>query len=250
MYLVFLSILFSVFSFAEDSSEITAKIVEIDKEIQKTGHFVQQGNNTEIYKQHLIKLNKEKAQYEKLLKQVTKSKNTNKSSEDQNSRKILPSVVRKDLENFRVWQDEKLPLEKRYDLILAEMAYLLEMNSRLNALEAKDENLLQTIKDNNLRISLLEQQKIEYEIKIREAEDNEFSEHKKAGVRVGLMADIYYQWDFNKPHRNSDGSPEIPYKNYTNRHNDLSINLLEINVAKSYKRMDAYADIDFGEQPE
>ena len=256
MYLVFLAISFSVFSMAQDSKEISAKLMEIEKEIQKTNPLAQQGNNSEIFKQHLMKLNKEKAQFEKLLKQVTKSKSSTKNSEDQNSRKILPSVVRKDLEGFRAWQDETLPLEKRYDLILAELASLFEMNSKLNALETKDENVLQTIKDNNSRVSQLEQQKIEYEIKIREADDKEFSEQKKAGVRVGLMADIYYQWDFNQPHRNpnpngsSEGSPEIPYKNYTNRHNDLSINLLEINVAKSYKRMDAYADIDFGEQPE
>lgn len=250
MFFFLFPILFTALSFAQNSTEIQTKLNEIDKEILKTSNFAQDGDNAGIFKQHLEKLNKEKVQYEKLLKQVSKSAKKQKTSEDQNSRKILPAVVRKDIQNYQAWQNETLSIEKRYDLILTEMSNLYEMNSKLSGLDSKDENIKQTIKDNNNRISELEQRKVEYEIKIRETEDSEFSEQKKAGVRVGLMADIYYQWDFNKPRRNSDGSAEIPYKNYTNRHNDLTINLLEINVAKSYKRMDAYADIDFGEQPE
>jgi hypothetical protein len=252
MYFVLFTILFSTLSLAQDSKELKKKIDEIDKEILKTSKSAQEGDNAGIFKQHLEKLIKEKAQYEKLLKQVSKSTKSSKISEDQNSRKILPSVVRQDLEKFKVWQDETLPLEKRYDLILSEMSNLYEMNGRLTGLETKDEEILKTIKENKTRLKQLEELKVEYEIKIREADDHEFSEQKKAGVRVGMMADIYYQWDFNKPRRTTDGSGsgEILYKNYTNRHNDLTINLLEINVAKSYKRMDAYADIDFGEQPE
>ncbi len=74
----------------------------------------------------------------------------------------------------------------------------------------------------------------------------EYEEFKKQGVRVGMMIDFYYQYNFNAP-RQSRTDATIPFKNYNNRHNDFTLQLVEINFAKSFRSIDAYIDIDFGE---
>jgi hypothetical protein len=189
---------------------------------------------------------KSKKKYNKLLKQVSKEKKA--PSIDAIGKRILPSVAQEKLKNYRAYRDESVPLEKRYDLILRELSGTQTVLSQLKALPAENQssNIKKFIIDEEQKLAELEKLKVEYEIKIREIEDSEYEEMKKGGVRVGAMMDVYYLWNFNNP----TPGDIIPYKNYTNKYNDFTINLLEINVLKSYRNLDIYADIDFGEQPE
>lgn len=76
--------------------------------------------------------------------------------------------------------------------------------------------------------------------------EEQLNHPKEDPVRFGAMIDLYYQWDFNRPR----AGVSIPYKNYTNKHNDFTVNLFEVNIYKKFKNLELYADIDFGEQPE
>lgn len=233
---------------AEESANLEAKLKTIDSDIGKLEQMIKGGEKDPIFSQHLKKLQAEKADYEKLLRRVTKKKSKPQTYTDETAKKTIPAAVRSDLEAYQTYRDQAIPMEKRYDLILSELNNLYQLNGQLGTLTPTDQ-LKATIAENNKKIGELEQLKLEYEIKVRESEDLDTSEMRKSGVRVGVIADLYYQWSFNRPQRNSDTSGEIPYKNYTNRHNDFTINLLELNFAKSFKGTDFYADIDFGEQP-
>lgn len=248
----------STATFAQ-TSEVGKKIEDINAEIVKINKYQSEGVSSSIFEQQLKMLEKEKKGYQNLLKQEQISaaraardeKKTSKNRAEIKDKKF-PTALKNELASIKNYQDESIPLEKRYDLILEELQNMYQINSKLGDLKdsEKNENVIALLNSNRQKIEELEGYKLKYEIKIRENDQNDLVEMKKSGLRIGGMFDGYYQWDFNKPARVGNNGAEIPYKNYTNRHNDFTINLAEINLYKSYKNLDFYADIDFGEQTE
>jgi hypothetical protein len=57
----------------------------------------------------------------------------------------------------------------------------------------------------------------------------ELTEARKVDVRVGVMFDAYYQWDFRDPKRAGNNSSDISYRNKNSRDNGFTVNLFEIN---------------------
>ncbi|MGE3608219.1 MAG: porin [Bacteriovoracaceae bacterium] len=232
--------------------DIQNKISELDNEIESIKKYKTDSGSASIIQEQLEMLEVERKKYRKLLKE-------SKRSESQAStRKVapindksFPTALKKDLENYRHFQDESIPLEKRYELLLIEIDNLNDINKKLSKLsDIEKGDSLKLLTQNKEKLQVLNDLKLKYEIKVFESEQNEISEMKKNGVRLGVMFDGYYQWDLNRPKRVGSNNAEIPYKNYNNRHNDFTVNLMELNVYKSFKDLDFYADIDFGEQPE
>lgn len=202
-------------------------------------------------------LETEKKKYTKLLKDIRKSEEKKVNSTPSQSTaaikdKSLPSALKKELLDYQKFEDQSVPLETRYQLILTEINNLNDINSKIEEVETSEASpsLIELKKNNQQQLKELRILRSKYELLVLEAEKKDLDEVKKAGVRVGVMFDGYYQWDFNKPKRTGNNGNEILYRNYNNRHNDFTVNLMELNVYKSYKEIDFYADIDFGEQTE
>jgi hypothetical protein len=242
--------LLSTTAFAQ--GDITQKISEIDAEIAKIKKYEADGVSSSILRQQLQMLEKERTEYTRLQKSERKSKRKTSTALAEPTDKKFPRVLKKDLQELKHYQDETIPLEKRYDLILGELQNMYEINEKLSSLPdgERNANVVSLIESNRAKIKALEEMKNKYEILLHEKEQKDLEEMKKTGFRIGGMFDFYYQWAFNNPKRVGNNGAEIPYRNYTNRHNDFTLNLAEINVYKSYKSLDFYADIDFGEQAE
>ncbi len=233
------------------TTDLPNNLKEIEAEIEKIKSYETQGVGGDIFKEQLQRLEAEKAKYKRLIrseKRVSRRPEPQVREAELKDKKLPTALVR----DIKQYEDETVPLEKRYQLILDELADLYDMNDRLRGIPegqrtAETDELR---KNNQGRISELKVLMLRYELKLRESEATELTEARKVGVRVGVMFDGYYQWDFQKPQRVGENGSEILYRNYNNRHNDFTVNLFEINVYKSFKNLDFYADLDFGEQPE
>lgn len=251
-----LVVLSSLSAFAQDS-DLSKKINDINAEIKKIQGYKAEGVASPIFDEQLRLLEDEKSKYLRLQSQEKrKAERVKKQAVQENKAEIVdkkfPTALKKDLANMRQYNDESIPIEKRYELVLQELGNLYDITEKLQELpeDQRSESVRSLITENKDKLQELESIKTRYELKIRELEQNELADMKKHGLRLGGMFDFYYQWDFNNPKRTGNNGAEIPYRNYTNRHNDFTVNLVELNVYKSFKNLDFYADIDFGESAE
>lgn len=230
-----------------DKSEVDQKIQEIDREIKYLERFIVEGENAEAYKRYQIELIDERQNYQNLSTNFSKKLKRDTKISPQILEKNLPKVQANALKDLKKYKDETLPIEKRYELILSELSATKSMLSlvRSDTGEGK-ENFLKKLEKKEIE---LEELKLNYELRIIKNEQNDLAEMKKTGVRVGAMFDFYYQWDFNKPSKGRD-EQDIQFKNYNTKHNDFTIQLAEINFLKTYKNLDLYMDVDFGEMAE
>ncbi|MFY7993176.1 MAG: outer membrane beta-barrel protein [Bacteriovoracaceae bacterium] len=236
--------------------DIEKRVFQIKADIKKIEEFLSSGSRSKILEDRKNNLQKEYENYLKLIKDLKKKNKKlgqlEKASSPTIKDKNIPDALSRVIRDYKKFEDESIPLEKRYELILTEINNLYELNSKIDSLPENEltQTLIELKRDNNLQLKELRLIKSKQELLLIKSEQTELEEMKKIGVRVGVMFDAYYQWDFDKPKRTGNNGNEILYRNYNNRHNDFTVNLLEINLYKSFKEIDFYADIDFGEQPE
>lgn len=229
--------------------EIGQKIQEIDREIQFVDSLMKGGDNEAVFKNYRQNLELEKIRYQKLsltLKKISQKEHITTSPDLE---KVLPTTQADALEDLKEYQDATVPVETRYELILKELSSTMTILNVLRNNEANDEETKKFIGLLEKKSTELEKLKLDYELSLLKSEQNELAEMKKTGVRVGAMLDFYYQWDFNTPSKSRDDR-DLQYKNYNTKHNDFTIQLAEINLLKTYKNLDFYMDLDFGEMAE
>ena len=151
---------------------------------------------------------------------------------------------KKDYLNF----DSKMTLEEKDRAIIQRLLEVREEMKNLFelSLEKRPKNFPSQVAEKEVVLQKLEKAKLENELLINENEVKELDEFKKSGMRVGMMVDFYYQYALNTPSQSRTDS-QIPFKNYNTRHNDFTLQLVEINMAKSFRSIDSYLDLDFGE---
>lgn len=237
--------------FAND--EMEKKVDGINSEIEKIKNLQKTAPEPSIYNEYLGNLEKEKEKYEKLNKKITKEEKKSSKKKvipDSLERKIYPRVLQNSIAKRDEYKKTNLKLNDRYQLVVEELASSTEVLNKFNSLSEDEKKKFQEfIKSGRKKISELEQLKLELELQKIEAEKSEFSDMKKTGMRVGVMFDLNYQWNLNQPSKGR-ADADIPFKNYNTKHNDFTVQLAEINFMKSYKNIDLYMDIDFGEMPE
>ncbi|MDH4469077.1 MAG: outer membrane beta-barrel protein [Bacteriovoracaceae bacterium] len=144
--------------------------------------------------------------------------------------------------------DSKMSLEEKDRAIIQR---LLEVREEIKTLfelstDKRPKNFQSLVAEKEVTLQKLEKAKLENELLMSENDVKALEEFKKSGVRVGMMVDFYYQYDLNTPSASRTDS-QIPFKNYNSRHNDFTLQLVEINMAKSFRSIDSYVDLDFGE---
>lgn len=229
-------------SHAEAAQEdLQQKIQSINEEIVEVEAMVASEKNAKIYQAFLEELRDEKERYEKLSQQNFQSKDT--YSNDPSITKTIPKAMLKKTDADIEHTNELVPIQKRYDVLLRSLSNSRDILIKLKALKNKSKATENFIAAEEERLEKLEKLKIDYEIQLSEIEENELVEFKKSGLRVGASLDFYYQYDFNR----ADNANPLPNRNYNRRSNDFTLNLIELNVLKSFKNLDFYADLDFGD---
>lgn len=231
--------------------EIQVKLLQIEEEIKCVEKASQGSSHIEVYQTYMEQLEVEKAKYKKLLNSMEKSSSKSRDIRQDPAEKKTFSTVQSDaLKKLQTYKDDTVPLEKRYELIIKELSATKEFYQKLNETKTTDSAASQSYRTHiRAKIEDLEKLKLDYELRIIKTEQNELADMRKTGVRVGAMLDVYYQWDFNRPAKKRNDR-DIPFKNYNTKHNDFTIQLAEINILKTFKNLDFYLDLDFGEMPE
>jgi hypothetical protein len=241
MKFLLIGILISLPLLGFTQDDIKSKLKAIDEEILEVESLIQSEERSEIFELFLIELNQEKNKYLKLT--VNRPVEKDSYTSDPTLIKTMPKAVAKKADHEAHLTNESVPLHKRYDLLLREISNTQDILIKLSKLKSPSEATRNFMARSEERLTVLEKMKIDSEIKFSELEDKEYSEFKQSGLRVGAMMDFYYQYDFNR----ADNSQPIANRNYNNRSNDFTLNLLELNVFKSFKNLDFYADLDFGQ---
>jgi hypothetical protein len=238
-FIIYLILISMSYSWAQNSPH--PDIEAIDQEILKTQKSIGLNSGPEVYDK-LKDLTAERERLQKLSK-VKKDKPTHDLEHDPSVHKTLPQAVMKKVDASNERTEEAVPLNKKHDLILKDIsttrAVLINLKSQPNHSEA----VQHFIRETESKLEILEKTKLDYEIQLSELEDVEYAEFKKSSLRVGAMLDFYYQYDSNRP----DPTNPLPNRNYNRRTNDFTLNLIELNVHKSFKNLDMYADLDFGD---
>lgn len=227
--------------YAWGQEDLHQKIQAIEVEIDQVKSLMAKDPNGAVYGNFLKDLYKEKSRYEQLAKKKTKTKES--YTKDPSITKTIPKAVQKKADAGIEQTKELVPIQKRYEILLRELSSTREILLKLKAQETQSEATKNFIATESKRLEEMEKMKLDYEIKLSEIEDQELAEIKKSGLRVGAIMDFYYQYDFNRP----DTSNPLPNRNYNRRVNDFTVSLLELNVLKSFKNLDFYADLDFGD---
>ena len=230
------------FNQVQAADDLKQKIQDLDREILSLETLVSTEKNPEVYKSFLQELKIERARYEKLSQkkvQPTKERLVG----DPSVSKTIPKAVQIKADKVDEYSNELIPIHERYKILLRELANSYDILSKLREQEVISEASAKFIESEEKRLAEMERLKLQYEIQISELEDLEIAEFKKSGLRVGAMLDLYYQYEFNR----ADNANPIPNRNYNRRTNDFTLSLVEINVLKSFKNLDLYADFDFGD---
>lgn len=223
------------------SADLSEKIKSLDEEIAKAKELVKSGENVETYQGFLKELQTERDKYAKLSKQ--KKQPSDQLSTDPSVQKTLPKALIKKVDAQKEIGAESIPLNKRYEINQRKISTTRGILITLKSQPHPSDTTLKFIQSEEIKLAQLEKQKVDYEIQLAEIEEAEYLEFRKSSLRVGAMLDFYYQYDFNRP----DNSQPLPNRNYNRRVNDFTLNLLELNVHKSFKNVDIYADLDFGD---
>ena len=218
MFKLFTTISVAIFvilpSFGNDG-----QLEKIEKELKRTKSYMQSGiSNAEI-----------EAKYNELLKQ--KKELLSKSAKKPASKTQHTS--------YQV--DTSLSSTTQLQMILSDLSREQNNLQSFRAFERKGKNYQKSIVKTLRRIEEIELAKTRVEKKLSSS-NRSVATASNAGIKVGAMIDLYYLYSPEVGVETSD----LSNRNYDTKHNDFTMNLLELNFSGSVGKVDFYADLDFG----